>query len=65
MTDRSRFAEYRDHLRGGPPRAPEPCGTYAAFRRHQRKGEAIDDACRKAYNEHQRDMHAKRKRGSA
>lgn len=51
--ERSRFAEYRDKLRGGPPRALEPCGTIAAVRRHERAGEDLCDAClaaRKAYN---------------
>jgi WhiB family transcriptional regulator, redox-sensing transcriptional regulator len=36
---------------GLPNRGPlvlSPCGTYAAGRRHQAKGEPIDDACREA-----------------
>jgi hypothetical protein len=56
--DRSRA--YRERQRGGPPRAPQPCGTYAAYRRHQRHGEPIDDACREAYNAQQRAWHAAR-----
>lgn len=27
-----------------------PCGTSAAHRRHERRGEPVDDACREAYN---------------
>lgn len=61
MTDRSRFAEYRDRLRGGPPRALKPCGTLAAARRHQRKSEPLDDACRAALAEHAREQYRKRK----
>lgn len=52
---------YRDRLRGGPPRAPAPCGTLAAFRRHQRHGEPIDAACREAYNAAQREYYHQRK----
>lgn len=26
----------------------QPCGTYAAYQRHWRKGEPIDEACRQA-----------------
>lgn len=61
MADRSRFQEYRDRLRGGPARVPAPCGTYAAYRRHQRNGEPVDEACREAYNAHQREMYKRRK----
>jgi len=32
----------------------EPCGTYAAYRRHERHGEPVDAACRRAYNERHR-----------
>lgn len=52
---------YRDRKRGGPPRQPAPCGTLAAFRRHQRHSEQIDAACREAYNAAQREMYRKRK----
>jgi len=62
MTDRSRFAEYRDRLRGGPPRVPKPCGTVAAYRRHQRAGEAPCEPCRAAWAAYQRDLYAKRKK---
>lgn len=30
------------------PRAQSPCGTIAAYRRHKRKGEAVDPACHQA-----------------
>lgn len=52
---------WRDRQRGGPPRKLAPCGTYAAYRRHQRRGEPIDDACRDAYNAHQREQYRKRR----
>jgi hypothetical protein len=39
----------------------EPCGTYAAARRHQRHGEPLDDACRDALREHQRAMYERRR----
>lgn len=52
---------YRDRKRGGPPREPQPCGTLAAVRRHKRKGEPLDDACREAYNAEQRRLYHQRK----
>ena len=55
-----RQRRYRDKVRGDSPRKPAPCGTYAAFRRHERHGEPIDDACRVAYNVHQRQMYRQR-----
>lgn len=33
----------------GPGRKPAECGTRAAYQRHQRKGEPIDQACRDAH----------------
>ena len=51
-----RQRQYRDRLRGGPARTPAGCGTYAAYRYHERHGEPIDQACRDAYNAHQRTM---------
>ena len=51
-----RQRQYRNRKRGGPPRPLASCGTYAAYRRHLRRGEPIDSACREAYNEHQRTM---------
>lgn len=32
----------------------EPCGTYAAYRRHERHGEPIDPWCNAAYLDHHR-----------
>lgn len=58
--DKSR--RYRDRKRGRPPREPKPCGTLAAYRRHQRHNEPIDDACRDAYNTAQRGWYTKRKK---
>lgn len=42
--------------------ATQPCGTYAAARRHQRSSEPVCDACAAALAEHQRAMYEKRKR---
>jgi hypothetical protein len=44
------------HLAGWFPetrpsgRPLRPCGTYAAYRRHERRREPIDDRCKAAYN---------------
>ena len=32
----------------------EPCGTYAAYRRHLRRGEPADETCHLAYQEYHR-----------
>jgi hypothetical protein len=32
------------------PRTLKPCGTQAAYNRHRRRGEPIDDACRQAHS---------------
>jgi hypothetical protein len=61
MTDRSRFAEYRDRQRGGPPRRLQPHGTVAAARRHQRAGETLCAKCAEAWRAHQADMYRQRK----
>lgn len=58
---RSRYAVYRDKVRGTPPPPLRPCGTYAAARRHQRKKEPLCADCRAALNERQRTLYAKRK----
>ena len=49
--------------RTGEPGRPTtaPCGTAAAYKRHKRHGEPIDDACRDAYNAEQRRLYANRK----
>ena len=48
----------------GPP-ASEPCGTYAAFKRHERRDETPCDECRDAYRAYQRDLYARRKTARA
>lgn len=62
MTDAERSRRYRDRKRGGPPRRLEPCGTYAAFRRHERADEEPCDACREARNERQRQAYRSAKK---
>ena len=56
-----RSRAYRDRKRGGAPRQPQPCGTLAAYRRHERAQEASCEACKAAHAEHQRALYAKRK----
>ena len=41
--------------------ATHPCGTNAAYKRHQRHGEAPCAACRAAWAEYQREMYHRRK----
>lgn len=43
----------------GPAKTLAPCGTPAAYRRHLRKDEPIDPACREANTEDGRRRHAK------
>jgi hypothetical protein len=49
--------------RTGAPGRPitAPCGSAAAYKRHKRNGEAIDDACRTAYNDEQRRLYQRRR----
>jgi hypothetical protein len=42
------------------PRSPAPCGTYSAYKRHLRKGEPVDAACRAASVERSREQTRKR-----
>lgn len=49
--------------RRGPGRSPSPCGTAAAYDRHCRLKEPIDDACRAAHKEKNRAARA-RQRGA-
>lgn len=35
------------------PRPPSPCGTFAAYRRHLKKGEPVDEACQQAARDEQ------------
>lgn len=60
-TPAERSKRYRDRLRGGPARVPQPCGTTAAYARHLRHGETPCDACRKANAERHRALYAKRR----
>jgi len=41
--------------------ATQPCGTNAAYKRHQRHGEPPCAACRAAWAEYQRAMYQRRK----
>jgi len=34
-----------------PGQVLQPCGTQAAFQRHKRRGEPVDEACRRAEND--------------
>jgi len=58
--ERSRYALYRDKKRGMPPPPLQPCGTYAAARRHQRRKEPLCNDCRLVLNERQRTLYARR-----
>lgn len=69
LTPSQRYNEYnrrRIAARGDvqpTPRKPgtrplAPCGTPAAYDRHTRKGEPIDDACREAHNAKNREKRA-------
>jgi hypothetical protein len=52
--------------RGLAPAKPQPCGTEAAFRRHLRNGEPVDEKCRKAAREQWADRaRAKRARDAS
>jgi hypothetical protein len=42
---------------GGNPPKLQPCGTYAAYRRHERRGERIDLACDEAYRAYRAELH--------
>lgn len=47
---------------GAPGRpATQPCGTTAAYKRHQRHGETPCDECRAAWSTYQRELYQKRK----
>lgn len=39
---------------GRPEKPAPPCGTVPAYRRHVRRGEAIDDSCHAAWAEYHR-----------
>lgn len=49
LTSDQRLTELVRQRRSSPlPVSLEPCGTLAAYRRHLRRGECIDPACREA-----------------
>ena len=39
----------------------QPCGTYAAYQRHKRNGEFVDEACVDAYKEYKINLNARRR----
>jgi hypothetical protein len=53
----------RRHGQGRPPGRPvtAACGTAAAYKRHLRRGEPVDQACREAWNTWQRHYYQTRK----
>lgn len=52
--------EGREPGQVGRPQS-KPCGTVAAYKRHQRAGETPCEPCRAAWAEAQREMYRKRK----
>lgn len=59
-SDAERARAYRARKGAKTREELAPCGTYAAARRHERKGEPIDEACAAALAAHQREMRAQR-----
>ena len=51
----------REPGKAGRP-ATHPCGTNAAYKRHQRKGEPPCAACRAAWSAYQRELYARRRK---
>lgn len=47
-------ASVRNYVPGRDPRLLKPCGTHAAFIRHQNRGEPVDEPCRIAERVYQR-----------
>lgn len=43
------------------PKPQQPCGTHAAYKRHRSHGEPIDEQCRKAKQQYDRDRYHKLK----
>lgn len=59
---RVRLAEQAGRAPGVPGRpVTAPCGTVAAYKRHQRHGEPPCEACRAAWSEYQRELYRRRK----
>lgn len=58
QSDAERARAYRQRNGAGTTRGPapvRPCGTLAAYRRHVRHGEPVDEACAAVWAEYQRD----------
>lgn len=52
--------------RSRPGPAPSaPCGTVAAYKRHQRNGEPVDAECGAAWAEYQRELYHRRQERKA
>ncbi len=43
------------------PAVTNPCGTYAAYRRHENRGELVDDECAEAARVYYRERYERRK----
>jgi hypothetical protein len=54
-----------DRVRVRTPRVPQPCGTVAAYRRHQGNGEQTCPECRAAWSEKHREYYRKRRAKAA
>lgn len=61
--DQQRRWRAKQGARTGQPGRPvtQPCGTVAAYKRHLRRGEPVDQACRDAWSEKQREYYQARK----
>ena len=59
-SDAERARAYRDRQRGSPAKPLVPHGTLGAARRHQREKSKMCEACRLAWNQHQRTMYARK-----
>ena len=55
-----REAKALERLREEPGRPPAPCGTEAAFQRHKRQDDTLDDACRDAHATYLREQYQKK-----
>lgn len=64
-TERERRSIRRSRGQRDRPRVLESCGTPAAYRRHLRRGEAIDFACREANRVEQAEKKAEKRRAVA
>lgn len=64
-TEAQRKGIRRRRGRQTQPRVLEPCGSLAAYRRHLRRGEAIDFACREANRIEQADKKITKKKEAA